>query len=129
MTTVTDYSLLECRFRNLFGRMVLDLKVGTQWTLTDDNIQDNITAGSSISEVAARFEPQSGDEHRMRFQVDGTWGAWSSWTTGQISQDIDVPGAGLEETVDYDVEMRPTSGTGTVAMSGYLKVKKLNSGD
>lgn len=129
MATVDDYDLLECRFRDLSSVMVMDLKISGQWTTTDGTVLDQISAGSSITEVTARFQPESGYQHRMRFKVDGTWGSWSSWTTGRISQDVEVPAAGREEQVDYDAEMQPTSGTGTVAMSGYIKTKKLNSGD
>lgn len=129
MAVVNDYSLLECRFRDVSGIMAMDLKISGQWTLTDGTVLDQISAGSSITEVTSRFQPESGYEQRMRFQVDGTWSSWTSWTTGRISQDVDVPAAGQEETVYFDAEMRPTTSGGTVAMSGYIKTKKLNSGE
>jgi hypothetical protein len=131
MTVVNDYSLLECRFRDATGSMVTDLKIGVNWTLTDNEILDQISAGSSIVDVEARFQPESGYEHRMRFKEHGSpnWGSWSAWTTSRISNEVPVPGAGQTNTAEFDAEMRPTSGTPTIASHGYIKIKKLNSGD
>lgn len=130
MTVVNDYALLECRFRDSTGTMVTDLKIGVNWTLTDNDILDQISAGSSTVDVEARFQPEAGHEHRMRFRVSGssTWGAWSSWTTSRISHDVAVPGAGQTNSDEFDAEMRQTGGSATIAVHGYIRIKKLNSG-
>jgi len=130
MTVVNDYATLDCRFRDSTGTMVMDLKVGVNWLLTDNDVLDQISAGSSIVDVDARFQPEASHEQRMRFKVDGsaTWGAWSSWTTSRISHEVAVPAAGETTSDQYDAEMRPTGGSPTIANSGYIRIKKLNSG-
>lgn len=130
MTVVTDYALLECRFRDATGTMVMDLKIGANWTLTDNDILDQISAGSSIVEVDARFQPESGYEHRMRFKPHGssTWDPWSSWTTSRISHELPVPGAGQTNVDEFDAETRQTGNSSTIATHGYIRIKKLNSG-
>jgi hypothetical protein len=129
MTVVNDYELLECRFRDSTGTMVMDLKIGVNWTLTDNDILDQIAAGSAIVEVTSRFQVESGYEHRMRFKPhgSGTWGSWSSWTTSRISHETPVPGAGQTNSDEFDAEMRPTGGGSAIAVGGYIRVKKLNS--
>ena len=129
MTVVNDYALLECRFRDSTGTMVMDLKIGVNWTLTDNDILDQISAGSETVDVTSRFQPESGYEQRMRFKVDGspTWGSWSSWTTSRISHETAVPGAGQTNVDQFDAETRPVAGSPTIAVSGYIRVKKLNS--
>jgi hypothetical protein len=129
MTVVNDYDLLECRFRDSTGTMVMDLKIGVNWTLTDNDILDQIAAGSSTVDVTSRFQPESGYELRMRFKVQGsaTWGSWSSWSTSRVSHDTPVPGAGQTNVDEFDAETRPTGGSPTIAVSGYIRVKKLNS--
>lgn len=130
MTVVNDYDLLECRFRDASGTMAMDLKIGATWTLTDNDILDQISAGSSTVEVTARFQPESGYEHRMRFKPHGssTWGAWSAWTTSRISHEMPVPGAGQTNTDELDAEMRQVGSPSTIAIHGYVKIKKLNTG-
>jgi hypothetical protein len=130
MTVVNDYALLECRFRDAVGTMVMDLKVGVNWTLTDNEILDQISAGSSIVEVTSRFQPESGYEHRMRFKGhnNATWGAWSAWTTSRIAHETAVPGSGLTNSDEYDAETRQTSSSSTIGTHGYIRIKKLNSG-
>lgn len=126
MTTVTNQSLLECRFRDDSGSLEMDLKISGTWTLTDGDVTDEITASSTISDVTTRFQPESGYEQRMRFKPNGgTWGSWSSWTTGRIAHDMKVPGSGKEVTDHFEVEMRLTGGT-ALSMSGYIKVRKIN---
>ena len=130
MTVVNDYQALDCRFRDSSGTMVMELKIGVNWTLTDNDLLDQISAGSSIVDVDAKFQPESGYEHRMRFREDGnsTWGAWSSWTTAKITHEVAVPAAGQTRSDQYDAEMRPIGASPTIASSGYIRVKKLNSG-
>jgi hypothetical protein len=130
MTVVNDYAALDCRFRDSTGTMVMDLKIGVNWVLTDNDVLDQISAGSSIVEVDARFWPEASYEHRMRFRPDGssTWGSWSAWTTGKLTHEVAVPAAGQTASDQFDAEMRPTSGSPTIATSGYIRVKKLNSG-
>jgi hypothetical protein len=130
MTVVNDYSLLELRFRDASGTMATDIKIGDDWTLCDNDVLDQISAGSSIVDVDSRFQPESGYEHRMRFKPhdSATWGSWSAWTTSRISHETAVPAAGQTNVDEYDAEMRPTSGTPTIAVHGYIKIKKLNSG-
>jgi hypothetical protein len=130
MTVVTDFSLLECRFRDSTGTMVMDLKISGNWVLTDNDILDQISAGSSIVEVDARFQPESGYEHRMRFKVHGesSWGSWSSWTTSRITHEVPVPGAGETNVDEYDAEMRESGGSSTIGNHGYIRIKKLNTG-
>lgn len=128
-TTVQDYSSLECRFRESSNSMIMDLKVGGQWTQTDGTVVDQITAGSSITDVDAHFDPDSGYEYRIRFRPSGEeWGSWSSWTNRRVTQTIAVPGAGLTYQEDFDAELRVLGQTNTVALGGYIRVKKLNSG-
>lgn len=130
MTVLNDYSLLEFRFRDISGVMVTDIKVGGSWTLCDNDVLDQISAGSSIVDVESRFQPDSGYEHRMRFKAHDspTWGSWSAWTTTRITHETAVPGAGQTNVDEFDAEMRPTSGTPTIGVHGYVKIKKLNSG-
>jgi hypothetical protein len=130
MTVVNDYSLLDTRFRDSTGTMVMDIKIGATWTLTDLDILDQISAGSSIVDVDARFQPQSGYEHRMRFKPHGSssWDSWSAWTTSRITHEVDVPGAGQTNTDEFDAEMREVGNPSTIATHGYIRIKKLNSG-
>ena len=131
MTVVNDYSELEFRFRNVTGAMLMDYKAGSFWVLTDNDILDQISAGSSVTEVHARFQVETNYEQRMRFKVHGspTWGSWSAWTTSRISHSVPVPGAGQTNIDEFDAEMRPQSApTPVIGTHGYIKVKKLNSG-
>ncbi|MCA9711909.1 MAG: hypothetical protein KDK70_39090 [Myxococcales bacterium] len=129
MTAVRDYSLLDCRFREASSSVEMDLKIEGTWTLTDGNLDDEISYRSSITDVTARFGPDTGYEHRMRFQPDGgSWGAWSSWTTSRITHDMTVPSPGNSVTDDYEVELRPTGGGTTLSEGGYIKIMKLDSG-
>lgn len=130
MTVVNDYALLELRFRNASGLMATDLKINGEWELTDADILDQISAGKSIVDVEARFQPEAGYEHRMRFRPHNSsiWDAWSAWTTSRISHEVPVPAAGQTQVDEFDAEMRPTGSSTTVATHGYIRIKKLNSG-
>lgn len=89
------------------------------------NVVDEISG--ALSTVVARF-PAAGYQ-RARFRVaGGAWGPWSAWTTARIERALNVPAAGAVHIDDYQLERRATAGTPTIAIHGYVKIKKLNSG-
>lgn len=129
--TVSNQALLEVRLRPVGEAMVVDLKIDGEWTATDNDIHDLISASNSLPAVTSRFQPVPGDEQRVRFKPDGsaTWGPWSAWTTGRIARVSPVPGAGQVNVDEFEAETRQAGSQGTtVATHGYIRIKKLNSG-
>ena len=127
--TVTDLGLLEWLFSESEGTAEMSLKLGGNWIPTPGNVVDEISWENPATIVTARFQPESGHEHRMRFRPDGssTWGPWTAWTGNRISHTLSVPAAGATNTDSYEAESKPTGGSPTIAVSGYIRVKKLNS--
>lgn len=128
---VSDQALLECRLRADSDALVVDLKIDGEWTATDNDIHDLISASNSLSAVTTRFQPEPGKQQRMRFKVHGStaWGPWSAWTTSRIAHVSAVPGPGLANVDEFEAETRQSASQGTtVATHGYIRIKKLNSG-
>lgn len=128
-TVIADQTLLELRLRGASSLQLVDLKIDGEWTPTDGDILDTVSASNMAQAVTSRFQPESGYEHRMRFRAQGSalWTAWSAWTTGRISRDTAVPAAGATNVDEFAVETRQPGG-GTIAVHGYIRIKKLNSG-
>lgn len=130
LTTVADEALLELRLRGSDGATAVDLKIDGEWTAGDGDIVDVIAADSPISAVTSQFQVASGHEQRVRFKNHGspTWGPWSGWTTSRIAHTTAVPGAGQLHADEFEASVRPVHGTPTIAVHGYVKIKKLNTG-
>ena len=123
VTAVSLDDLLHCRSRASPAAVELDIQ-----TLSPDAQRDAFAArdGGSPLEIVGHFIPERGYEQRIRFGQGA--GAWTAWTTSSVLRSIRVPPGGEENALHFEVELRPLGGVATVAMSGYIKVKKLHSG-
>lgn len=86
---------------------------------------------STVTRATARFAATPGLEQRVRVRMSGGtsgWGPFTPWGLDRIDQRLPVPAPGLEHTFDYQLEQRTTAGAPTIAIHGYVKIKKLNSG-
>lgn len=122
---VADDDLLRCRVRDRSQVMEMDLR-----TTTEPDQAAGLrpqTEAEAEDAVIARFEPELGYEHRVRF-LSGN-GSWSEWTIGPIDRKLPISPAGQDRTHPFQNEIRPSGSRGAVAMSGYIRIKKLNSGD
>ena len=126
---VKNQEALEGRFRYTSEGLVMDLAVEGQWVATEGAVIDEIGRETNIPQVTARFQPETGYEHRMRFLAeDGSSSPWTGWTSGPIVHTWAVPAPGQSSAGEFSVETRRSMGSPTIASSGYIRVKKLNSG-
>lgn len=122
LATVTDDDVLKCRFRGSSRTMEMDLEAITQYSRADGLPSDKYF----WEQIIARFDPELGYEHRVRF-IHGSW-SWSGWTTDRIVRSIPAPEAGQESVLEFEVETRQVGTLNVIPMSGYIKIKKLDSG-
>ncbi len=122
LAAVADDDLMTCRSRGASNILDMDLSI------TQDPEADASSSGPDPeAEIIARFEPELGDEVRVRFSDEG-W-SWSDWTTGRIERSLYVPEDGQEHEADFEVEIRQVTFPAAISVGGYVKIKKLNSGD
>lgn len=125
LATVSDQAVLDVRFTATGGT---ELWSAGAWITTDGTVEDQISGSNSVAAVSTRFQPAAGQTIRMRFRV-GTdpWSEWSGWTTGRITRTQQVPAAGASAQEDFQIDVRGSAAP-TCPCSGYIRVKKLNSG-
>ena len=130
--TVGDAESVELRFEEVAGALAPRLWLDGRWAATSGAIADVIARDREIVAVTARFHAAAGRELRMRFATaSGGWEPWGAWTGGRVERRIAAPAPGQELRVDFEAESRAdgaTSGKPTMAVHGYIKIKKLNSG-
>lgn len=93
------------------------------------NVAVELSAHDSLSAVTARFMPVGGALQRVRVRRRGAAYPQSNppWGIDRIDHRLDVPPPGEENVYEFLLERRHANGT-TIASSGYIRVKKLNSG-
>ena len=122
--TVSSDDLLQCRSQATPAAVEMDIQILTPIVLYDEGA---VHDAGLPSDVVGHFVPERGYEQRLRFGHGAQ--AWTGWTTGSILRSIRVPPEGEENALHFEVELRPRGSAATSAMSGYIKTKKLNSGD
>ena len=122
-TAVCDRGLLDLRAAATGRTELLD---GATWTPIEDSLVAVVSEESRLEEITLRFQPEPGFEHRVRFDLGGD--ALGAWTTGRVELVVPVPEPGAASEDGFVVETRPSGTTKPIAVHGYIKVKKLNSG-
>lgn len=110
----------------------LDLRAAAEHTERLDGaawipVAETVVVESASEELAVRFHPPAGHEQRVRYRLDGdALAPFGAWTTGRVELVLPV---GDEATLDaFEIETRPAGTARTIAVHGYVKIKKLNSG-
>ncbi len=123
VAAVAGDDVLKCRSRDSLRFVEMGLKTVTY----RGQVRDSLALENLERQVLAAFEPELGYEHRVLFMAGGE--AWSEWTPDPIVRTVPVPEMGGESVSEFEVETRLVGASNTASlMSGYIKIKKLDSG-
>lgn len=127
-TLVEDYATLQYGFRAVQGALTTYLAVDGVWTPTAGVVLDQLAANNTLTAVTAQFQPPWGYALHMCFRPDGE-ASWtcSAWTTGPVVYTMAVPGVGQSTAYEYHAAVRLPQSASTIAVHGYVGIKKLNS--
>jgi hypothetical protein len=104
------------------------LREGGEW-INIDEVVDIVGAKSDLPAVTAHFAPPVGATFRLCVRLeDALDGDCRAWTTQTIGYTMEVPPAGETRSYLFFAEILPAGSAPTIASSGYIRVKKLNSG-
>ncbi|MEM8995239.1 MAG: hypothetical protein AAGF23_10665 [Acidobacteriota bacterium] len=119
---------LGCYFYGETGVLEMDFETNDRLSQADGTSTRRASiANSRTSSFVARFVAARGHQLRARFGYEGT--PWTPWADGELSRSFPIPDTGQSSSIHFDLEMRADPTSTSVAMSGYLKTMKLNSGD
>ncbi|MEO1367715.1 MAG: hypothetical protein AAFX50_11105 [Acidobacteriota bacterium] len=119
---------LECYFFGETGVLEMDFETIDRPSPAYGTATRRVSITESrTSSFIARFVAARGHQLRARFGYEGT--PWTPWADGELSRSFPIPDAGQSSSIHFDLEMRPDPTSASVAMSGYLKTMKLNSGE
>ncbi|MEO1087099.1 MAG: hypothetical protein AAFY88_22920 [Acidobacteriota bacterium] len=123
VTQLSTDDLLTCSFKDATGTLEMDIETTTQ----PPRLNGSGLTSESKETLSIHFMSDASHELRVRFGSQSE--PWSQWVRGTLDWSLPVPLAGQESSIHFDLEMREDANSGTVGMSGYIKTKKLNSGD
>jgi hypothetical protein len=123
-TVVRDETLLSLAACDAGGAPALVLATDDGLVVTSGRIVDELTADVEV--VGVEVAAPAGRQVRVVAAPPGGLAVSTAWSADRVA--FELPLRDGEAEVELRVEVRERQGAPTIAVHGYIRVKKLNSG-